>query len=82
MIKVHVNYFQALRKVAGLSEECLDLPAGATLADLLAHVAAARPELADHLPSLLLAVNEQMAERSQPLHEGDRVALMPPFSGG
>ncbi len=29
-----------------------------------------------------IAVNQEFAEDSQPLHEGDEIALIPPVSGG
>jgi molybdopterin synthase catalytic subunit len=38
--------------------------------------------LGDEPPGLLYAVNRRYVERSQELHEGDEVALIPPVSGG
>ena len=34
------------------------------------------------LTSLLIAVNEEYAELSDPVHERDEIALIPPVSGG
>ncbi len=60
-----------------LGFERLELPAAATLGDLLADARfQALPKDA------LLAVNQSFAPRSTPLRDGDEVALLPPVSGG
>lgn len=40
------------------------------------------PELEPFLTHTMIAVNEKYATRETPLNAGDRVALIPPVSGG
>ena len=60
-----------------LGFERLELPATATLGDLLMD-----PRFADLPKDALLAVNQSFADRSTILKAGDEVALLPPVSGG
>ena len=58
----------------------VDLPAGATVGDLLAHLAA-RPE-ARRLPAPLVAVNRRYAAAEVSISPGDEIAIIPPVAGG
>lgn len=53
------------------------LPAGSTLADLLA-----RLEVAPHQDAILLVINGRQADADQALADGDEVHLIPALSGG
>lgn len=55
----------------------VELPAAATLGDLLAD-----PRFAALPQDALLAVNQSFADRAAALKDGDEVALLPPVSGG
>ena len=72
-------YFAHARDARGLASETLDLPEGTT-------VDALRQELAQLLgarvSSFLLARNEAYAAPTDPLRDGDEVAVIPPVSGG
>lgn len=81
-MKIDVQFFSRLRDLAGGSHRALDLPAGATVADLLAHLYAEHPKMQGWDKMLLVAVGLEFAERSQELHEGDEVSVMPPVQGG
>ena len=61
-------------------EVVVDLPPGATVADLL-RVLSARPEAA-RLPSPAIAVNRRYARPETVLRAGDEVAVIPPVAGG
>jgi molybdopterin synthase catalytic subunit/molybdopterin converting factor small subunit len=74
---VTVRLFAGLRERAGASEQELELPAGARVADVWAGLA-----LGDEPAGLLYAVNRRYAEPDQALAEDDEVALIPPVSGG
>jgi MoaE-MoaD fusion protein len=76
-VRVTVRLFAALRERAGTGRRELELPDGATAGDVFAALAiGAEPA------GLSYAVNREYAERSQPLHDGDEVALITPVSGG
>lgn len=82
MLSVDVLYFAALRDLAGTGQELVELPPGADVETLLRVLTQRHTALGDRLPSIRVAVNEEFSERSQTLHSGDVVALIPPVSGG
>lgn len=57
-------------------------PDGATVGDLPRLLGAKFPALREILSISRLARNETYAEPSEPLAEGDRIAVIPPVSGG
>ncbi len=81
-MKIQVKLFATLRQQAGWSEQELEVADDATVEAALATLAAANPalDLADR--AVYAAVNRQYANLSDPLHEGDTVAIFPPVSGG
>ena len=79
---VKLLYFQSVRKCTSCTGETVALPDDATLDDLMRLISDRYPDLKALAPSLLLAVNEEHSDRNRRLQEGDRIALMPPFSGG
>jgi molybdopterin converting factor small subunit len=72
---ITVKCFARYRDRLGFSE--LELPAAPTLGTLLED-----PRFAALPTEALLAVNQNFADRTTPLKDGDEVALMPPVSGG
>lgn len=56
--------------------------ARATVADVLAALADEVPETAVHLPRTACAVGDALVARDTEVGDGDRVALIPPVSGG
>lgn len=79
---VRVLLFDVLRRSVGESELRAEVPDGATGADLLDHLAAAHPAVAEHRPVVRLAVGRRYAPLATVLAEGDEVALITPVSGG
>jgi molybdopterin converting factor subunit 1 len=77
-----VHLFAAAREAAGTAALAVELPAGATIADLRAAVAAAVPAAAGLLARSAVAVNHDFAEDVRRLTAGDEVAIIPPVSGG
>jgi molybdopterin converting factor subunit 1 len=80
---ITVRLFAALKDAAGAAE--LQVAEGpSTVRELLALLERGRPALAGALSPgrFLVAVNQEFADRSTPLRDGDEVALLPPFSGG
>ena len=76
-MNVSVRLFAGLRERAGTSQRSLELPEGATVADVWAPL-----ELGDEPAGLLYAINKEYAKVDAPLADGDEVAVIPPVSGG
>jgi MoaE-MoaD fusion protein len=81
-MKIRVLFFGLTRDLTGFGEERLELPEGGHLEDLWRRYESRFPEFAEVLPSLVTAVNQEIAGRAQPLRDGDEVAFLPPVSGG
>ncbi len=60
----------------------VEIPADASLRDILVRYETETPKLKAVFPSVACAVNQQYAAPETRLHEGDEVALLPPVSGG
>ena len=82
MTTIRVRLFARARDLAGAEVVAIDLPAGATVADLRVRLAERVPALRDLLPRTAVAVNEDFAEAATPIPPGAEVALIPPVSGG
>lgn len=80
-MRVRVLFFGMLKDLMGLRTDWLELPAGATVADVLARYSQV-PRLAEFLPSVAISVNREYARPSVLLQDEDEVALLPPVSGG
>jgi molybdopterin synthase catalytic subunit len=80
---VNILYFGILReRIAARREEQLQLAEHSTVQDLMDTVASRYPGLAPMQPYVRVAVNEDYSQGDRPLHEGDRIALIPPVAGG
>jgi molybdopterin synthase catalytic subunit/molybdopterin converting factor small subunit len=82
-MRVQLLPFGVLKDV--LRPAPLDLPAAATVGDLLVELGARlgdQPALTALLPRIAVSVNAEYAQSGQVLREGDQVGLLPPVSGG
>jgi len=78
---VNVLLFASYAESLGTHQFELELPAGATAADVLGHIRSMPG--ADRLPqNPLVAVNERYAKKDKALEAGDNVAIIPPVAGG
>jgi MoaE-MoaD fusion protein len=77
---VRILPFGVLKESLGADPFALDLPGGATVADLLARLGVHSPAV--ELLGIAVSVNAEYAERSRVLQENDEVGLLPPVSGG
>jgi molybdopterin converting factor subunit 1 len=78
---VAVLLFASYADVFGRDRITIDLPAGASVRDLLDRVR--NLPGAERLPPMpMVAVNQQYATAQQRLTPGDEVALIPPVAGG
>lgn len=82
MNKVTLFFFATFRVKAGVKEATLDVPDGATVAQLRGLVAEKFPELADSIYIALVAVNKDYAADEVLIPEGAEIAMFPPVSGG
>ena len=81
-LPISVLLFGPLAAAAGFGAAELRVPAPATVGDALSALAAAHPALVGRLERVATAVNEAYVARSHPLGPADRLALIPPVSGG
>lgn len=79
---VRVLLFGVLKDLFSEGTKSVEVPAGATVATLLEHFRTLAPQQQALWASLAVAVNQQYAGLTQPLVDGDEVALLPPVSGG
>ncbi len=78
---VTVRFFASYAEKLGRSTLELELPAGATVADVMRSVTALSGG-AKLPPSPLVAVNYAYARSDRTLSNGDEVAIIPPVAGG
>lgn len=81
-MKVRVLYFASVRDQTGRPQEEIELGEGATAGDLLTELSSRYPRLGGLVSSLMVSVNQDYAEKTAALRDGDEVALIPPVSGG
>lgn len=81
-MKITVQFFSFFRQLTGQTEMPVELPARATVADLLAALYRQHPRLQEAEKTTLIAVGVEFAKPQDSLREGDVVALMPPLQGG
>ncbi|MEM7570814.1 MAG: molybdopterin converting factor subunit 1 [Pseudomonadota bacterium] len=77
-----VLYFAWVRESAGVDEDDIALPVGATGDDLKAHLLDVYPALKERADKLQLAINQSHADWSTQLTAGDELAVFPPVTGG
>jgi molybdopterin synthase catalytic subunit len=82
MMKIKVLFFGVTQELTGFQQEQTELPEGANLDGLWGRYAARFPRLNDLSGVLLMAVNQEIADRARTLQDGDEVAFLPPVSGG
>ncbi|ACN99052.1 conserved domain protein [Sulfurihydrogenibium azorense Az-Fu1] len=80
-MKVEVLYFSQVKDKVGKSSEIVDFN-GNTVEDLINYLTKIYPNIRDILQKSMIAVNENYAEKDSILNENDKVAIIPPVSGG
>jgi molybdopterin converting factor subunit 1 len=80
-MSVTVLLFASYADALGARSLALDLPAAATVADVLAELRT-RPGAERLPPSPLVAVNQRYASATSAVRAGDEVAVIPPVAGG
>ncbi len=77
-----VLLFARARDLAGTDAIDLELPPGATVADVRRVLAGRHPQLAPLLGRSAFAVDDEFAKEDTLIHANAVVALLPPVSGG
>jgi molybdopterin converting factor small subunit len=62
----------------------LALPSGQRVKDLVELLNNSHPMIGElvHKKKILVSVNQEIAHEETEIHEGDEIALLPPFAGG
>ncbi|HOL71381.1 MAG TPA: molybdopterin converting factor subunit 1 [Bryobacteraceae bacterium] len=81
-VRVKVLFFGMLKDIVGAAEDTLEVGDGAAVGQVFEHYARLYPKLGEMRKSILLARNQEFSRDTEPLSDGDEVALMPPVSGG
>jgi molybdopterin converting factor subunit 1 len=81
-MRARVLFFGMLRDIVGKTAEEAEFPEGADLQSVFERYRGRYPRLDDLSRSIVIARNQEFAERTTPLAEGDEVAFLPPVSGG
>ena len=81
-MRVRVLSFGVLKDRLGAAPATVELPEGASVADLLEHLSEPANDLAPALRGIAVSVNAEYATAAHVLCEGDEVGLLPPVSGG
>src|SRR5437660_1119424 len=81
-MRIRVLLFGQLKDIVGRDEGSLELEPGARLAAVVSHYAERYPNFNGLRGSIACSVNQEYAQGSAVLREGDEVGLLPPVSGG
>lgn len=81
-MKVRLLAFASAADAVGAPESELELPAGASTAELRDELLRRHPALAALWSRLALAIDGEIQRGNPALHDGAEVALLPPVSGG
>ena len=81
-IRITVLLFGQAREFVGASSLDVEVARPATVESVFAILKARHPKLGEMERSLLFAINEEYASLSDALSDRDRLAILPPVSGG
>lgn len=82
-VNVTVRYFAGAKAAAGLSEETVDVPGQATVAELVGVLIERHgSRLTQVLAASTFLIDEVAGGREHPLRDGIQVDVLPPFAGG
>lgn len=81
-MRVRVLLFGQLKDIVGRQEELLDLESGARLSAVMSHYSGRYPRFQGLNNSIACSINQEYAQGSTVLKDGDEVGLLPPVSGG
>ena len=81
-MKIRVRLFAVARQMAGRDSVELELPEGATVAQVRTRLGTQIPPLPESVAQMMFAVDMQYASDQTRIPPGADVACIPPVSGG
>jgi molybdopterin converting factor subunit 1 len=78
----NVRLFARARDLGGADQLVVDVPDGATVAELRRRLVALHPKLTDLMAKCAVAADAEFVGDDWVLTEGAEIALLPPVSGG
>jgi sulfur-carrier protein len=81
-MKIRVQFYAQLCDLAGIREQDVDLPKGATVRNLLEKIYSQLPALRAHDKSILIGSGVEFVDRNYNLKSGEEISIMPPVQGG
>jgi len=81
-MKIRVQFYAQLRDLAGIREQDVDLPEGATVRNLLERIYSQLPALRAHDKGILIGSGVEFVDRNYNLKSGEEISIMPPVQGG
>lgn len=81
-VRVRIRLNGALVSRLGRDRLALELPAGATVGDLVRTIGAESPEAVSLIERAVAVIGGRHVPLAQPLADGDEVALLLPIAGG
>lgn len=79
---INLRLFARAKEIVGSPFIVMQLPQGATIAELRHALIAEHPNLESLAPHLLFAVGTEYVTEERAISEGDEIAVFPPVSGG
>lgn len=80
--RIEVELFAGPREQLGMSSIIVEVELPISVASLKNAIRHARPELSDWVDASRIAVSESFANEQVVIQPGDKIALIPPVSGG
>jgi molybdopterin converting factor small subunit len=81
-MKISVKFLSQLRVLAGTDEAVIELPEGATVAELFGSLRQSFPALFPIAEHTVVMVSKKIATPQTVLHDGDQVMLLQLLGGG
>ncbi len=81
-MRIKVKFFSSFGNLAGVNEDEIEVPEGATLRKVVEAVLERYPQLKQFAEYMITSLNNRVADEEAPVEEGDVVAIMPPLGGG
>lgn len=79
-MSITIKYFGKLAELTGVEEEQLEMTAAATVRSVIENIETRYDKILNS--QYRVAVNLELVDDEQEVHDNDEVALLPPFAGG